>query len=422
MQKETFRIFGIPVYERQLIDTGPLDDPAQRFRDALYGKDTISGISISEEGAQTISAVWRAVSVVAGTKAFLPLQVHRKERDGDREYLPDHPVQEVLDYPNEDHTGYYFREMMQAFKMMWGNAYAVIRRNPATGYPIELIPVHPANCEPVKTDFGILYQVRTERNRVDVLAKDMLHFPGMGFDGVKGKSVIQIQRESLGLTKAAESFGAVFFRNGANMGGVVEVPQQLNETAYKNLKESWNEQYSGLMNSHKTVILEGGAKYNRIGIPPSDAQFLETRKFQVSEVARWFGVQPHLLFDLERSTNNNIEHQGRDFVMYTLAPHIKGWEEEMRRKLFSKNDRKTHFIEFNMNALLRGDSKARAEFYQKLFSVGSITPNRIRRYENLPGYEGGDRYYVQAGYVPAELIDNVYMKNINHEKTTQPNT
>jgi HK97 family phage portal protein len=420
MQKETFKILGIPVYQRS-VTTGLKEEAAANAWNNVKGSVAHAGVNIDNDTAQTISAVWRAVNVVSGSMAFLPLHVYRKNNDGDREYLPTHPIQITLDNPNPLSTDFVFRQTMQAFKMLWGNAYAVIRRNEASGWPEEIIPVHPSLVNPVKTPDGqLVYHVLSGNNKYQVMARDMLHFPGLGFDGISGKSVIQVQRESLGLTKAAERFGAQFFANGANMSGAIVVPGKMDDIAFGRLKTSWDEAYSGLNNSHKTVILEGGSDYKRIGIPPNDAQFLETRKFQLSEIARWYGVAPHLLFDLERSTNNNIEHQGIEFVIYTLASEIACWEAELRKKLFEKTLRPTHYIEFNLNALLRGDSKSRGEFYKGQFAVGAITPNEIRKLENMRAYDGGDEYYVQAGYVPQSLIKEVYQKKFtkNGNQTT----
>ena len=414
MQKETFRIFGIPVYSREY--SGTTANPSPDFLQALGAVDTNSGVSVNQETALTLSAVWRAVNVVSGTLAFLPLQVFRKVKDGSRENLPTHPAQKVIDNPNTIVTDFVFKQIMHASRMLYGNAYALIIRD-SGGYPREFHFLHPDNVYPyVIPEVGMMYRVTGIDYHVP--AKDMIHLMSLSKDGIMGRSVIAVQRESLGLAKAAEVYGARFFGSGTNMDGVIEVPGELNEASFKNMSKSWNERYSGLKNSHSTPILEGGAQYKRIGIPPEDAQFLQTRQFQVSEIARWYGVAPHLLFDLSRSTNNNIEHQGMEFVQYTLAPDIAMWESELRRKLFNSSERPTHYCEFNLNALLRGDSKTRAEFYRGMFAVGSMSPNKIRQLENLSPYKGGDRHYVQAGFVPTDKIDEIYNKNTTNEKTT----
>ena len=417
--KETVKIFGVPVYSRS-VQTGSLSEPSEKLIAALGGGSTASGVSITSDTAITLSAVWRAINVVGGTLAFLPLQVHMKNQDGGRDTLSDHHIQELLDNPTDDMPDFNFRQTLQAFKMLWGNGYAYIKRDETTGRPKELALIHPDNCEPVRTPDGIYYHVRIAPEVYSMPARNIIHIRGLGFDGLKGKSVIAIQRESLGLAKAAERYGARFFGSGGNMDGVIEVPSSLKDDVYKRLRESWNDAYHGLDNSHKTAILEAGAVYKRIGIPPEDAQFLATRKFQINEIARWFGVQPHLLMDLERSTNNNIEHQGMEFVLYTLAPDIAMWESELKRKLFTKEERRRHYVEFNINALLRADSRARSDYYKGMFAVGAMNPNRIRQLENESAYEGGNQYYVQAGYVPVDLIREVYSKKLNADNNENP--
>jgi len=411
MKLQSLKLLGIPIIERQWISTGTTANPVERATEALGGGATQSGISINTNVAVTISAVWRAVNVVSGTLAFLPLQVFLRNDDESRSYQRRHPIQKLINVPNQVQTSYAFRQTMHACRMLYGNAYALIDRS-LDGRPVSLHFIHPDFVEPyVNADKIIMYRVAGING--DVPGKNMIHLQGLSTDGIKGRSIIAAQRESLGLTKAAEVFGARFFGSGTNMDGVIEVPGELGDTAYNNMKTSWNERYSGINNSHSTPILEGGAVYKRIGIPPEDAQFLETRQFQISEIARWYGVQPHILFDLSKSTNNNIEHQGMEFVRYTLAPEIAMWENELNHKLFTVSEKETHYVEFNLNALLRGDSKTRSEYYKGMFSVGAMDPNEIRKLENMPAYEGGSRKYVQAGFVPTDLIENVYKKDIN---------
>jgi HK97 family phage portal protein len=401
MHKEVRKIFGIPVYSRSIISTGTTANPVS---DALRGTNTEAGINVDAPVALTISAVWRAVNVVSGTLAFLPLDVFRKEKSGSRTHLSDHPVQLIIDEPNSTTTDFIFRQSMHAARMLYGNAYALIERKEG-GRPVALHFIHPDSVTPHKNREGIFYTVAA----LGIIhQKDMIHLHGLSYDGLKGKSFITVARESIALAKAAETFGSRFFGSGTKNSGIIEVPGKLDEQSYKNLKASWDAAYTGLGNSHGTPILEAGATYKPISVPPEDAQFLGTRQFQIEEIARWFGVQPHILMDLSRSTNNNIEHQGMEFVRYTLAPELRMWESELKRKLFTGPEKADHYIEFNLNALLRGDSKSRSEFYKGMFAVGAMSPNEIRKLENVPGYPEGDRKYVQAGFVPVDKIDSVY--------------
>jgi HK97 family phage portal protein len=415
MNKE-IRILGLKIWERREY-AGTLMDPSERLITALGGSVTDAGVTVNGNNITTLSAVWRAVNIISGTLAALPLKLYKATGDN-RESLHDNKLQLLIKNPNRLMTDFIFRETTQAQLMLWGNAYAVIQRN-EKGEPIELLPIHPDDVMVEKFEGQLRYNVTIDNRTIRILQPDMIHVPGLGFDGLKGKSVIHTARESMGLTLAAQNFGAKFFSNGANMDGVLEVPGTLTDDVYDRLRSSWNEKYKGVKNAHETAILEGGMKYNRISIPPEDAQFLQTRQFQVAEIARWFGVQPHLLMDLDRATNNNIEHQGMEFVTFTLQPWVKRWEAELNRKLLNKEKRSDHYFEYNLNGLLRGDSKARAEYYRGLYSIGAMTPNEIRKLENQPAYPGGDTYFTQAGFAPVSVLEQYYLSKQKQNGTKE---
>lgn len=400
--KRTVKLFGLTIFEEQEERSlGTLDNPTPELFSALASSVTDSGVPVTKHTVLTLTAVWRAVNILSGTIASLPLNVYRKTPNGHREKLAGHPVASLLADPNDEMTDFIFKETMMATLLLWGNSYAALVRD-NSGHVVELIPVHPEGVVAVKVDGKRFYNVRIDNTYVSVSDKDIIHVPGLSFDGEKGYSPIAIMAESMGLGLAAQKFGSRFFGSGANMDGVLEVPGKLSDQAFDRLRTSWNERYKGLSKSHNTAILEGGAKYQRIGIPPEDAQFLQTRKFQVAEVARMYGVQPHLLMDLDRATHNNIEHQGIEFVMFTLTPWIRRWEKEINRKLL--RNYKDMFVEFNITALLRGDSKARSDYYRTMFSIGAMNPNRIRQLENEPPYEGGDQYFAQGAYTKVENL------------------
>ena len=307
-----------------------------------------------------------------------------------------------------------------AVLLLWGNAYAVIRRDENSNIQ-ELILVHPSDVNVFRSekDSRLYYTVSIDGRGYNVASKDMLHIPGLSFDGIKGYSPIAVMRESMGLGLAAQKFGARFFGNGANMDGVIEVAGTLSDTVYDRLRKSWDEKYHGISNSHKTAILEGGSTYKRIGIPPEEAQFLQTRQFQISEVGRMFGVQPHLLMDLDRATNNNIEHQGMEFVTFTLTPWVSRIEAELNRKLFTTEEKITKYVEFNLSGLLRGDSKSRSEYYKSMFSIGAMSPNRIRQLENESAYDGGDQHFAQAGYMPITQLADYHKSKTNKNEQSK---
>jgi HK97 family phage portal protein len=305
-------------------------------------------------------------------------------------------------------TGYMFRETLTALAVGYGNGYAYIKHD-ASGIPVELIPIHPSECLPIKFQNKIYYKILIDGSYQTITSENIIHIPGLSFNGLVGYGVVTIARESLGGALATQKFGNKFYENGANISGVLEVPGELTDKSYDRMKVSWKERNQGIDNAGTTAILEGGAKFTKIGIPPEEAQFLETRQFQVTEVARWFGVPPHMLFDLERSTNNNIEQQAMEFVTYTLLPWANRWEEELSRKLVKSNAQDSEYIEHEFNGLLRGDSKSRAEYYKGLFGIASITPNQIAELENLPKDPlNGDTHYVQAAYAPVDKIAAFY--------------
>lgn len=422
METKSYRLFGKELFSIEkrstVTDTGTLANPSNVLIEALGGNQA-AGVSVTIDTALTLSAVWRAVNVNSGTLAGLPLKVYKSDASG-RVHLRTSAAQRVIRKPNDLMTSFIFRETMQAYVMLWGNGYAYIKRN-ERGEPVELMPIHPSLTYPFKAADGKLYyRIVIDGVSMTVPWWSMIHIPGLSFNGLIGFSPIAVMRESLGGAIATQKFGNTFYENGANIGGVLEVPGELSDTAYQRLKTSWKAQ---TLNHNETALLEGGVKYSKIGIPPEEAQFLQTRQFQVAEVARWFGTPPHLLMDLERSTNNNIEHQGMEFVTYTLLPWANRWEEELSRKLLAESDQDSTYIEYDFNGLLRADVKSRTESYKSLFGIASITPNQIAQMENMPTYDGGDKRYVQAAYVPVDKIDEFYKskspQNNNSNDTNQ---
>ncbi len=381
------------------------------------GALTTSGILVDEDTALKYSAVWAAVNIISGAIGFLPLPVYRRVDDG-KEKVPNHPVYRLLhDRPNSLMTAQVFRETLQAHILTWGNAYAEIERNGA-GRPIALWPITPNRVKPdqdILRQSGILaWKVSNPQGRgldrnidpqksiVRILDEDMLHIPGLGFNGIVGYSVIEYARESLGLGMAAEQFGSAFFGNGASIGAILETPNTLSVEAQERLKKAIREKYTGTGNAHRTMILEEGLVLKHGGMELKKAQFLETRKFQITDVARWFQIAPHMLGDLERATFSNIEHQGIDFVTWTLGRWLKRWEQEVNFKLFSEAEQRTHFAEFLTAALLRGDTKSRFAAYAIAVTNGWMNRNEIRRLENLNTEEGLDEFLTPMNMAGAE--------------------
>lgn len=409
------RIIGRSAPEKPATPAAPaeqrsIEDPntpitASTLSEYLYG-DIKTPIRVTEDSSMALSAVYACTRVLGETLGSLPGEVFEKN-GANKTKLFDHPLYHLVHTePNPLMTSMVFRETMETHVLLWGNGYAEIIRN-GFGEPIELRIIEPWKLTPYLYN-NLIYYMATD-GRI-ITSDNILHVPGLGFDGIKGRSVIGWARENLSVGLAAQRFGANFFANGAHLGGVLETDALLNDKAYTRMLTSWRKANQGIDNVGNTPILEQGVKFNKIGIPPEDAQFLETRKFQVTEVARLFRVPPHLIADLERSTNNNIEHQGIEFVTHTMRPRCIRYEMEYNRKLFREDEKGKRFVEFNLEGLLRGDSTSRADLYGKLFSIGAINRDEIRSRENLNPVPGGDQYFVMSNMVPVDLIGEVFAK------------
>jgi len=244
--------------------------------------------------------------------------------------------------------------------------------------------------------------------------EEILHLPGLGFDGLIGYSPIAMAKHAIGMALATEEYGAKFFANGANPGGVLEHPGVIKDI--QRVKDSWNSAYQGSMNSHRVAVLEEGMKFQAIGIPPEQAQFLETRKFQINEIARIFRIPPHMVGDLEKSSFSNIEQQSLEFVKYTLNPWVVRWEQALKQSLLLPSEKQTMFIKFNLDGLLRGDYQGRMQGYATGRQNGWLSTNDIRELEDLnrvPTAEGGDLYLVNGNMLPLAQAGQQYAKEAN---------
>ena len=394
---------------------GPEKRGSQQLQDFIKGVDvdfvganSNSGIQVDELRAMQTSAVYACVKILAETIASLPLHLYKKGKEGHNELAEEHPLFTCLyESPNEEMTSFEFRETMMTSLLLWGNAYArIIRRQ---GHVTELWYLKPQymTVERDTTTGKIKYTYSDDITNKTIVYKpnQILHIKGLSIDGVKGLSPIAQAREAVGLSLAAEEYGSKFFGNGARPGGVLEHPGILKNP--EKLRESWNQVYQGSKNSHKIAVLEEGMKYHSIGIAPEDAQFLETRKYQVNEICRIFRIPPHLVADLERATFSNIEHQSIEFVQYTIRPWLVRWEQEITKSLLSDEEKTLYFARFNVDGLLRGDYKSRMEGYAVGRQNGWLSINDIRRLEDMPlisEEQGGDDYLVNGNMVPAKQV------------------
>lgn len=384
----------------------PVDKAADAGYSFLFGRTT-SGRPVNERTAMQTTAVYACVRILAEAVASLPLHVYEYQDDGGKKLVHDHPLYYLLhDEPNPEMTSFVFRETLMSHLLIWGNAYAQIIRDGA-GRVLGLYPLLPDKMEVQRDDKGNIYYVYSrnsdenptfkEYGNIKLKAEDVLHIPGLGFDGLIGYSPIAMAKNAVGMTLACEEYGASFFANGANPGGVLEHPGVLKDPS--KVRESWNSVYRGVSNAHKIAVLEEGMKYQQIGIPPEEAQFLETRKFQINEIARLYRIPPHMVGDLDKSSFSNIEQQSLEFVKYTLDPWVIRWEQSLQRSLLLPGEKGKYFIKLNVDGLLRGDYQSRMNGYALGRQNGWFSANDIREMENMnpiPDEEGGNLYLING--------------------------
>lgn len=352
--------------------------------------DTESGALVTPDSAMRIAAYFACVEVLASGLAQVPCILY-KANGKEKERATDEPLYTLLhDAPNQWQTAFEFWELMQVSAVTRGNAYAL--KTVVAGEVRELLPLSPDRVH-VRQDasWNVWYDVSMPDGSLLTLNPDQIfHIPGLGFNGVTGLSVVQYHRETFGMATQLAKHGARLFKNGANIGGILEHPNKLTDEAAKRLRESFDERYAGAGNAHKTLLLEEGMKYAKTGMTAEEAQYLETRKFTRGEICSIFRVPPHMIGDLDRSTNNNIEQQSLEFVMYTMAPWYKRFEQRITKSLIPKKRRGELSAKFLVNALLRGDMAARSNLYRSGILSGWLTRNEAREFEDMNPIDGLD--------------------------------
>jgi HK97 family phage portal protein len=362
---------------------------------------------VSEENALQYLAVYACVRVLAESVAGLPLILYRRLENGGKERAYEHPLYDLLHAnPNPDMTAYAFWETLIGHTALTGNGYAQVIYNRG-GHVYALWPLNPLRMTVERKDGQLKYTYRLARPDANgqmerfFMADEILHIHGLGFDGVTGYSPVALARQAIGLGMAAEEFGSRFFGNDARPGVVLQHPGKLSDDAYKRLEKSWDQAHRGVNKSHKAAILEEGLTVKEVGIPPEDAQFLQTRSFQVNEIARLYRIPPHMIGDLEHATFSNIEHQAIEFVVHTLRPWLVRAEQAVSMRLLTPGERENYFAEFLVDGLLRGDTISRYQAYQVGRQGGWLSANDVRRLENMNPIDGGDEYLVPLNMVPA---------------------
>lgn len=377
---------------------------------AFYLGGSSSGKAVNERTAMQMTAVYACVRILSESIAGLPLHLYKYREDGGKEKAIEHSLYSILhDEPNPEMSSFVFRETLMTHLLLWENAYAQIIRN-GHGEIIALYPLMPNKISVNRDSAGSLYYEYTRQmedapsikgTTVKLKPSDVLHIPGLGFDGLVGYSPIAMAKNAIGLAIATEEYGSKFFANGAAPSGVLEHPGTIKDPA--RIRDSWNATFGGSGNANKIAVLEEGMKYTPISISPEQAQFLETRKFQIDEIARIFRVPPHMVGDLDKSSFSNIEQQSLEFVKYTLDPWVTRWEQSIYRTLLSPNEKKDFFVKFNVEGLLRGDYVSRMNGYATARQNGWMSANDIRELENMDrisAEDGGDLYLINGNMLP----------------------
>ena len=389
------------------------DKPQNRTAGSNYAfflGGTTSGKTVTERSAMQMTAVYSCVRILSEAVAGLPLHLYKYTDSGGKAMALDHPLYHLLhDEPNPEMSSFVFRETLMTHLLLWGNAYAQIIRN-GKNEIVAMYPLMPNKMSVDRDEDGRLYYtyyrgtdeaIKNKEFAVTLQPSDVLHIPGLGFDGLVGYSPIAMAKNAIGMAIACEEYGAKFFANGAAPGGVLEHPGTIKDP--QRVRESWQSTFGGSGNANKIAVLEEGMKYTPIGISPEQAQFLETRKFQINEIARIFRVPPHMVGDLEKSSFSNIEQQSLEFVKYTLDPWVIRWEQSIQRSLLSKDEKAVYFVKFNLEGLLRGDYQSRMNGYAIGRQNGWMSANDIRELENLdriPAEDGGDLYLINGNMLP----------------------
>lgn len=406
------------------------DKPENRTAGSSYSffmGGSSSGKYVNERSSMQMTAVYSCVRILSEAIASLPLHVYEITDTGTVKAI-DHPLYSILhDEPNPEMTSFIFRETLMTHLLLWGNAYAQVIRN-GKGEVIALYPLMPDRMSVNRDNEGQLYyEYRTTQDdaktmdgyTVRLSPTDVLHIPGLGFDGLVGYSPIAMAKNAIGLAIATEEYGSKFFANGAAPSGVLEHPGILKDP--EKVRSSWMQTFGGSHNANKVAVLEEGMKYTPISISPNEAQFLETRKFQIDEIARIFRVPPHMIGDLEKSSFNNIEQQSLEFVKYTLDPWVTRWEQGIKRRLFTEDEKKTFYVKFNVDGLLRGDYQSRMNGYATARQNGWMSANDIRELENLDrisAEEGGDLYLINGNMMPLSMAGAAYQNNWKEDENS----
>jgi len=406
--------FARSVARASIVGSSGIATPEKWVEDWFSGGSaTAAGVTVNHDTALQYSAFFGGVRVIAEDLGGLPLHVYERLERGKRR-APEHPLYSLLhDEPNDMMTSVQLREVMQGHMLTWGDGVAYVVSDPRTGTIEELWPLRPDRLK-IKVrrtgagTFERFYDYADSENGIyaRLSAEQVLHVSGLGFDGVRGYSVVEYGRNSIGLGLATEHFGSAFFGNGSKPGGVLQHAGTVSDPARKRIKADWENLHRGLDKAQRIAILEEGVTWQSIGIPPNDAQFLETRKLQVTEMARWLRLPPHKIGDLERATFSNIEQQQLDYVTTALRIWLVRWEQAIHSQLIAPFERRRFYAEHLVDGLLRGDTVARYQAYAVGRNWGWLSADDVREKENMnPLPDGqGEVYLIPLNTVPASAV------------------
>lgn len=381
-----------------------LQTPAEWLVDAWAGgRKTVAGIRVTPEISNTYAAYFACVRVIMEDVAKLPISVFRDVNDGTREKIRDHPVQAVLKNPNPEMRGQAYREAITNWAINYGGGLSEIVLDQATGQVAELWPIHPSRTRIVRDkDMGnqLFYEViNNDMTRIRFLPEQVLHVMGLSRDGVVGYGAAELARETTGYGLALNAFGQAFFGNGASLGSIIEMPGTMEDKQRENFRRSWREMHQGAKKAGTFAILENGMTYKEMASPPKAAQFLESKEFNVEDIARFFRMNPNKIGHLKRIIYSNASEANRVHADDTISPWVLRWEVEINAKLFLNSDSNL-FVKHNMNALKRGDMQARGDFYRILAGLGA-PPNRLLALEDMDSIgPEGDESWIDTNLQP----------------------
>ena len=387
-------------------ETRNIEDPSKpityaQLAEILGGGPTPSGKTVTAQSAMKVSTVFACVRVIANAIARMPLITYRRTKEG-RERATDLPLYQLLKLrPHPWMSSFTFRNTLMVNPLLHGNGYAEIVRR-GDGRIQSLFPIESPRVTPVIRNEQLVYDVQTDRGIQTLLPRDIIHVPGLSFNGLTGLSVVQHARVTIGAAMAADDYSASLLHHGLKPSGVVTHPGRLSSDGAKNLRESINATYGGYANAGKPFILEEGATYSPLSMPLEDAQFVESSYFRVEDICRWFGVQPHKVQHLLRATNNNIEEQGLDFLGEAVAPWVQALEEELNYKLFLPEEQATLYCEHKTQAIIQMNADARGAYYERLVRIGVQNQDELRELENLNHIPDGrgSNFWIQSSHMP----------------------